>query len=649
MVSTQGFNALLKIVEEPPPHVRFVFATTEPEKVIGTIRSRTHHYPFRLVPPGAPAGLPRRALRARGRPGRAGRAAAGRPGRVRGPSATRSRCSTSSSPAPVPAGSSTRPPCPCSATRTPPCSTTSSTRSPPGTAPRSSASSTASSSPVTIRAASSRTCSSACATCSSSRPSRTAAMPCSVAAPADQLERMRGQAARFGRAELSRAADVVNAALTEMTGATSPRLQLELLCARLLLPAADDARARHPRACRPDRAAARDDLADWGAGGVGGPVPSRRPGRRQFGLELAGPVPLLEGGGGTGILGRAPATDRPRVTCTRPRTGLRRARGGGIRERAGCPVGCHAANCRGACCRRTRCRRTRCHRTGRRRTRCPCRRHTRGGRGRSWRRRHRGGPADVAGRDEPARRTEAHDVVPRVALRAGPRLRRQAAAAAVRLAGPRRELRQGRAPGVPAAGADRRHGDRLQVRGDRRRGAQPRPVRAARARRPPPPLPPLPPLPPSGTPRGPPARGASRTSHPDRCRGRAGRRGSFPGRARRPWACGLGAVRRFGAAPGRTAHRRHPAPAGAAAGRHPARGPRRLAPPSGPGGSARARRPPLLRTQPSPFPGRPSRPSSFRRGRRSALPTMSPATTIPTSRARTSSGRRSSSRCSADA
>src|SRR6187399_3009118 len=52
MVSTQGFNALLKLVEEPPPHVKFVFATTEPEKVIGTIRSRTHHYPFRLVPPG---------------------------------------------------------------------------------------------------------------------------------------------------------------------------------------------------------------------------------------------------------------------------------------------------------------------------------------------------------------------------------------------------------------------------------------------------------------------------------------------------------------------------------------------------------------------------------------------------------------------
>src|ERR1700750_770553 len=51
MVSPQGFNALLKIVEEPPEHIRFIFATTEPDKVIGTIRSRTHHYPFRLVPP----------------------------------------------------------------------------------------------------------------------------------------------------------------------------------------------------------------------------------------------------------------------------------------------------------------------------------------------------------------------------------------------------------------------------------------------------------------------------------------------------------------------------------------------------------------------------------------------------------------------
>lgn len=53
MVTAQGFNALLKLVEEPPEHVKFIFATTEPEKVIGTIRSRTHHYPFRLVAPAA--------------------------------------------------------------------------------------------------------------------------------------------------------------------------------------------------------------------------------------------------------------------------------------------------------------------------------------------------------------------------------------------------------------------------------------------------------------------------------------------------------------------------------------------------------------------------------------------------------------------
>jgi DNA polymerase III subunit gamma/tau len=52
MVSPAGFNALLKLVEEPPDYVKFVFATTEPEKVLGTIKSRTHHYPFRLIPPG---------------------------------------------------------------------------------------------------------------------------------------------------------------------------------------------------------------------------------------------------------------------------------------------------------------------------------------------------------------------------------------------------------------------------------------------------------------------------------------------------------------------------------------------------------------------------------------------------------------------
>ncbi len=83
MVTPAGFNALLKVVEEPPEHLKFIFATTEPEKVIGTIRSRTHHYPFRLVPPGHPAQLPRRCVRPGEQPGRGRRPAARRAGRGR--------------------------------------------------------------------------------------------------------------------------------------------------------------------------------------------------------------------------------------------------------------------------------------------------------------------------------------------------------------------------------------------------------------------------------------------------------------------------------------------------------------------------------------------------------------------------------------
>ena len=66
MVTREGFNALLKLVEEPPPHLKFVFATTEPEKVIATIRSRTHHYPFRLVPPAVLRELLEKILAAEG-------------------------------------------------------------------------------------------------------------------------------------------------------------------------------------------------------------------------------------------------------------------------------------------------------------------------------------------------------------------------------------------------------------------------------------------------------------------------------------------------------------------------------------------------------------------------------------------------------
>ena len=257
MVSTQGFNALLKIVEEPPPHVRFVFATTEPEKVIGTIRSRTHHYPFRLVPPGAPAGLPRRALRARGRR-RSGRACCrSSSGRVRGPCATRCPCSTSSSPAPAPDGLDVR-------ARGRPARLhrrraarrrrrrarrrgrrDGLPRRRPGDRVRPRA--------APLRRGPAR---------AAARPARRRAVPGrrprrAPAAPADQLERMRGQAARFGRAELSRAADVVNAAPDR-----DDRRDVAAAAARAALRPAAAARrgrrrARHPRPRRPDRATAR--------------------------------------------------------------------------------------------------------------------------------------------------------------------------------------------------------------------------------------------------------------------------------------------------------------------------------------------------------------------------------------------------------
>ncbi len=83
MVTPQGFNALLKLVEEPPDHVKFIFATTEPEKVIGTIRSRTHHYPFRLVPPAAMLEYVQNLCETEGVQRRAGRAAPRGPRRRR--------------------------------------------------------------------------------------------------------------------------------------------------------------------------------------------------------------------------------------------------------------------------------------------------------------------------------------------------------------------------------------------------------------------------------------------------------------------------------------------------------------------------------------------------------------------------------------
>ncbi|MGV1034254.1 MAG: DNA polymerase III subunit gamma and tau [Microbacteriaceae bacterium] len=239
MVTSQGFNALLKLVEEPPEHVKFIFATTEPEKVLGTIRSRTHHYPFRLVPPEPMLEYVQQLCTEEGvqvEPGvlslvvRAGGGSprdtlslldqliAGSEGSV--VVYDRAVALLGYTPAAV------------------------------------------LSDVIDALAAGDA----AGAFVAVDRVIQTGQDPrrfvedllervrdlivvrsasAEVAAgvlrdvPADELERMRAQANAFGPAELSRLADIVNTSLNEMTGATSPRLHLELLVARALVPAAD--------------------------------------------------------------------------------------------------------------------------------------------------------------------------------------------------------------------------------------------------------------------------------------------------------------------------------------------------------------------------------------------------------------------------
>ena len=184
MVTPQGFNALLKLVEEPPDHVKFIFATTEPEKVIGTIRSRTHHYPFRLVPPAAMLEYVEQLCETEGRHGRAGRAPARRARRRR----VAARHAVAARPADRRAPKGTL------VTYERAVALLGYThaelldevvdafaaRMPPRPSPRS----TASCRPGRIRAGSSTTCSSACATSSSSpRPARVPRPCCAACRP----------------------------------------------------------------------------------------------------------------------------------------------------------------------------------------------------------------------------------------------------------------------------------------------------------------------------------------------------------------------------------------------------------------------------------------------------------------------------------
>ncbi|WP_328969678.1 DNA polymerase III subunit gamma and tau [Streptomyces sp. NBC_00239] len=256
MVTSAGFNALLKVVEEPPEHLKFIFATTEPEKVIGTIRSRTHHYPFRLVPPGT---LRDYLADVCGRE-QMGVEDGVLPLVVRaGAGSVRDSMSVMDQ---LLAGAATD-----TVTYAMATSLLGYTDGSllDAVVDAFAAGDGAAAFEVVDRVIE-----------GGNDPRRfvadllerlrdlviLAAVPDAGAkglidAPVDVVERMQAQAAVFGAAELSRAADLVNTGLTEMRGATSPRLQLELICARVLLPAAfDDERSVQARLDRLERGAA---------------------------------------------------------------------------------------------------------------------------------------------------------------------------------------------------------------------------------------------------------------------------------------------------------------------------------------------------------------------------------------------------------
>jgi len=237
MVTAAGFNALLKIVEEPPEHVMFVFATTEPEKVIGTIRSRTHHYPFRLVAPGVLRGYLATICEREG----ARVEAAALPLVVRaGGGSVRDALSVLDQ---LIAGAGEEGVTYSYATAL--------LGFTDAALLDEVVDAFAAGDGAAVFQAVDRVVE------GGHDPRRFVtdllerlrdllvmdAVPDAedkalVEGPPDRLARLRSQASRFGSAELSRAADVVNAGLAEMKGATAPRLQLELICARVLLPAA---------------------------------------------------------------------------------------------------------------------------------------------------------------------------------------------------------------------------------------------------------------------------------------------------------------------------------------------------------------------------------------------------------------------------
>ena len=238
MVSSQGFNALLKLVEEPPEHLKFIFATTEPEKVIPTIRSRTHHYPFRLI---APRTLSDHLAELCEKEGVRIDAAAlplvvrAGAGSARDSLSVLDQLLGGAGPDGVTYDVATNL---------------------LGYTPDNLLDEVVDAFAAVDGAGVFGVVDKVIETGQDPRRFTedvlrrlrdlviVAAVPDAHAsglidAPQDQAERLVAQAARFGKAELVRAADIVASGLTEMRGATTPRLLLELICARLLLPGVD--------------------------------------------------------------------------------------------------------------------------------------------------------------------------------------------------------------------------------------------------------------------------------------------------------------------------------------------------------------------------------------------------------------------------
>jgi DNA polymerase III subunit gamma/tau len=237
MVTREGFNALLKLVEEPPPHLKFVFATTEPEKVIATIRSRTHHYPFRLMPPAVLRGLLEEILASEGvryEPAVLPVVVRAGAGSARDALSVLDQLLAGSDEAGL---------------------TYERAVALLGYTDENLLDEVTEAFATGDGAAVFQTVDRVVEAGHDPRRFATdlldrfrdlivlAAVPDAAETglldvPGDRLDRMREQASGFGQAQLARAAAVINDGLVEMRGATSPRLQLELMCAQVLLPPA---------------------------------------------------------------------------------------------------------------------------------------------------------------------------------------------------------------------------------------------------------------------------------------------------------------------------------------------------------------------------------------------------------------------------